>query len=375
MVKILSVFGTRPEAIKMAPVIRKLRGHLDKIDCRVCATAQHRQMLDQVLDLFEIKPDYDLDIMQTDQSLGYITANVLMRFEEVIKEERPDYVLVQGDTTTAMAASLAAFYQRVKVGHVEAGLRTWNKSNPYPEEMNRKIIDSISDLHFAPTESAKRNLLYEGIPERGIEVTGNTGIDALLEVVSRESRFAGSPLKDIPFGEKRIILVTAHRRENLGEPLWNICRAVKEIAKQYDDVHIVYPVHLNPNVQEIVYSTLNGKLPNVSLIKPLDYQSFVHLMNRSYLVLTDSGGLQEEAPSLGKPVLVLRETTERPEGVKAGTAKLVGTNSGEIVEAAMRLLDDEGEYNLMAKAINPYGDGKASHRIVACLLDEENRQQ
>jgi UDP-N-acetylglucosamine 2-epimerase len=368
----------------MAPVIKELRKHSDKINYRVCVTAQHRQMLDQVLDLFEIKPDYDLDIMRANQSLGYVTAIVLTRLEEIIEgTEKLDYVLVQGDTTTAMAASLAAFYQRVKVGHVEAGLRTWDKSNPYPEEVNRKITDAVSDLHFAPTEQAKRNLLREGIAEEGIVVTGNTVIDALLDVVNKKFNFAGRPLENIPFdegqppapflkGEVRIILVTAHRRENLGEPLRNICQALREIAERYDDVHIVYPVHLNPNVQRIVYSTLDG-VANVSLIEPLDYQAFVHLMNRSFLVLTDSGGLQEEAPSLGKPVLVLRETTERPEAVEAGTAQLVGTSCERIVGATVKLLEDEWEYNRMAKAVNPYGDGKASQRIVACLLEKENK--
>ena len=367
MLTILSVFGTRPEGIKMAPVIKELRMYPGEIDCRVCVTAQHRHMLDQVLHLFEIKPDYDLDIMQPNQSLGYVTANVLTRLEGIIEEEKPDYLLVQGDTTTVMAASLAAFYQKGKIGHIEAGLRTWDKSNPYPEEVNRKIVDGISDLHFAPTEQAKQNLLREGIAERDITVTGNTVIDARFETLSKRFSFAGSPLENIPFDEKRIILVTAHRRENLGRPLRDICQALREIAERYDDVHIVYPVHLNPNVQRIAHSTLDG-VTNISLIKPLDYQSFVHLMNRSYLVLTDSGGLQEEAPSLGKPVLVLRETTERPEAVQEGTAKVVGTSRERIVETVLRLLEDEREYSYMAKATNPYGDGKASQRIVACLL-------
>jgi UDP-N-acetylglucosamine 2-epimerase (non-hydrolysing) len=370
VIKVLCVFGTRPEAIKMAPVIKELRKYADKVISKVCVTAQHRQMLDQVLNLFEIKPDYDLNIMQDDQSLSYVTARVLTELERVIQKERPDWVLVQGDTTTTMAASLAAFYQRVKVGHVEAGLRTWDKFRPYPEEINRQIADAVCDLHFAPTERAKENLLREGVSEETILVTGNTVIDALLDVVSREFNFAGSPLESIPFDSRRVILVTAHRRENFGKPLENICEALLEIAERYNgDVHIVYPVHLNPHVQGPVYSMLGG-VENISLIEPLDYQPFVHLMNKCHFVLTDSGGLQEEAPSLGKPVLVLREVTERPEAVEAGTVKLVGTRRERIVEGAVRLLEDNKEYERMARAVNPYGDGRASEKIVGALVGE-----
>jgi len=367
LVKILSVFGTRPEAIKMAPVIKEMRNYPDQINCRVCVTAQHRQILDQVLELFEIRPDHDLDVMKDNQSLEYLTATILTHLGEIIEEEKPDYVLVQGDTTTVMSASLSAFYKQVKVGHIEAGLRTYNKWDPYPEEINRKIVDSISDLHFAPTEWAKQNLLREGISEQSIFVTGNTVIDALLDIMDRDFCLSGTPLESIPFNEKRVILVTSHRRENLGEPLRNICQALREIAEQYDNIHIVYPVHLNPNVRKTVYPIL-GDIHNVSLIEPLDYQSFVYLMNNSHIVLTDSGGLQEEAPSLGKPVLVLREITERPEAIDAGTARLAGTGCEKIVKQTQKLLDDIEEYNKMAKAANPYGDGKASQRIVNCFL-------
>lgn len=369
MLKFMTIFGTRPEAIKMAPLIKELQSYADTISCNVCVTAQHRQMLDQVLEIFRIEPDYDLDIMKDNQSLAYVTNTILIQLEEIIEKEKPDYILVQGDTTTVMASSLAAFYKRVKVGHIEAGLRTWDKWNPYPEEINRKIVDSISDLHFAPTEWAKNNLLREGIAEKSITVTGNTVIDALLEVVSREFSLKGSPLENVPFDEKKIILVTSHRRENFGEPLRNICYALLEIAGLYDNIHIVYPVHMNPSVRKIVYSILDG-ITNISLLEPLDYQSFVYLMNRSYIILTDSGGLQEEAPSLGKPVLVLRDVTERPEAILAGTARLVGTNKNQIVEQTLKLLNCKEEYNCMANTVNPYGDGKASKRIVARLLEE-----
>jgi len=370
MKKILFILGTRPEAIKMAPVIKELRKHSDCVTSRICVTAQHRGMLDQVLRLFDIEPDYDLNIMQDDQSLSYVTTRVLTELETIIKKVQPDWVLVQGDTTTAMAASLAAFYQRVRIGHVEAGLRTWNKFRPYPEEINRKIADVLSDLHFAPTEQAKKNLLREGIPETSIVVTGNTIVDVLLDVVDRPFSFHGTPLAEIPWNSRRIILLTAHRRENFGQPLTEICTAVRDIAQQYaSDVYIVYPVHLNPHVQEPARSLLCG-LPNVLITEPLDYLSFVHLMKRSYLILTDSGGLQEEAPSLGKPVLVLREVTERPEAINAGTAEIVGTQPEKIVDRTTKLLEDDREYERMSKAKNPYGDGKASKRIVARLLKE-----
>lgn len=367
MTKVLCVFGTRPEAIKMAPVIKELRKH-PAADCRVCVTAQHRQMLDQVLRLFDIVPDYDLDIMQDDQRLSYVTSRVLTEAEQVIQAERPTWVLVQGDTTTAMAASLAAFYQRVRVGHVEAGLRTGDKWQPFPEEINRKLIDTVADSHFAPTEGSKLNLLREGIPEESILVTGNTVIDALLDVAAQPFDPVGILLERLSLDGKRAILVTAHRRENFGRPLENICLALREIAKQYDgDVHIVYPVHPNPSVQRPVYRLL-GDVPNISLMPPLDYQSFVWLMKHSHLVLTDSGGLQEEAPGLGKPVLVLREVTERPEAVEAGTVKVIGTARERVVAETTRLLENAAEYECMAQAINPYGDGHAAERIVSALL-------
>jgi len=368
MLTVLTVVGTRPEAIKMAPVIKELRNHKDYVTCYVCATGQHRRMLDQVLRLFELKPDYDLNIMQNGQSLSYITARVLEGLEAVIQEVKPDWMLIQGDTTTTMSASLAALYQRVRIGHIEAGLRTWDKFRPYPEEINRKIADVLSDLHFAPTQQAKKNLLREGIPEASIVVAGNTVIDALLDVASRPFEFQGSPLQDIPSENRRVILLTAHRRENFGRPLVEICAAVRYLAQRYaSDVYVVYPVHLNPHVQEPVRALLHG-LPNVLLTEPLDYLSLVHLMKRSFLILTDSGGLQEEGPSLGKPVLVMREVTERPEAVEAGTVRVVGTQREKIIEAAVRLLENENEYQRMARAVNPYGDGKASQRIVQRIL-------
>ena len=371
MVKILSVFGTRPEVIKIAPAIKELCKHPDKFICCTCITAQHRQMVDQLLKLFEIKPNYDLNIMEENQSLEYVTVTVLTQIGEIIRKERPDYLLVQGDTTTSMAASLAAFYQKVKIIHLEAGLRTWNKLHPYPEEINRIIIDSMSDLCFAHTEQAKQNLLREGVALDKIEVTGNTVIDSLLGIAATDIDTRNSPLENIPFN-KKIILVTAHRRENFGQPLINICNAIKEIALRYSSsVQIVYPVHPNPNVQKPVCSILKGII-NVSLIEPLDYKYFVHLMRHSYLILTDSGGLQEEAPSLGKPVLVLRQVTERPEAVETGTAEIVGTQSRAIVEATVKLLENKEKYERMVQATNPYGDGKASKRIVERLLKEIN---
>ncbi len=373
MVKILTVFGTRPEVIKIAPVIKELCKHPDKFICCTCITAQHRQMVDQLLKLFKIKPNYDLNIMKVNQSLEYVTVSVLTRIGEIITKERPDYLLVQGDTTTSMAASLAAFYQKVKIIHLEAGLRTWNKLQPYPEEINRTIIDSMSDLCFAHTEQTKQNLLQEGVEPDKIEVTGNTVIDSLLGIAATDINVKGTPLENIPFNEKKIILVTAHRRENFGQQFINICNAIKEIALQYSSsVHIVYPVHLNPNVRGPVYSILKG-IKNVSLTDTLEYKHFVHLMRHSYLVLTDSGGLQEEAPSLGKPVLVLRQVTERPEAVETGAAEVVGTQSQTIVDATVRLLEDKEKYERMSQATNPYGSGKASERIVVRLLKEINK--
>jgi UDP-N-acetylglucosamine 2-epimerase (non-hydrolysing) len=326
-------------------------------------------MLDQVLRLFEIQPDYDLDIMLDDQTLTDTTVSVLTKVGDVLEREKPDWVLVQGDTTTAMAAALAAFYRRIPVGHVEAGLRTWDKLRPYPEEINRKVADAVSDLHFAPTETAKANLVREGISEEGIVVTGNTVIDALLDVAAREYDVRRGPLQEVPFGDGRIILVTAHRRENFGEPLQNICRALKEIAAAHSDVRIIYPVHPNGNVCRPVEHLLSG-LDRVTLLPPLEYLPFVQLMRRSHLILTDSGGLQEEAPSLGVPVLVLRDVTERPEAVEAGAARVVGTNSDRIGIEVRRLLDDGIAHQRMAQALNPYGDGRATERIVRTLLGQ-----
>lgn len=357
----------------MAPVVKQLRRHPDRITTRVWVTAQHREMLDQVLQLFNIEPDLDLDLMRNGQTPSQVAGLVLQRLEPHLMQERPDWVVVQGDTTTAMATAIAAHHLQIGVAHVEAGLRTHDKRNPFPEEMNRIVVDAISDLHLAPTDKARLNLLREGIPEASIRVTGNTVIDALLDVAGRPwVPPAGSPLASLAStGESnpRLILVTAHRRESFGQPMRDICVAMREIAeKRGDQVRILFPVHLNPNVQEPVYQIL-GKLGNVTLLPPLDYQSMVYLMKRSYLVLTDSGGLQEEAPSLGKPVLVLRETTERPEAVEAGTARVVGTNPDQIVSATMKLLDDNIAYSQMAHAVNPFGDGHAAERIVAALME------
>ena len=363
--KVLSVFGTRPEAIKMAPVIKELRRNNQQFKSLVCVTAQHREMLDQVLGLFDIVPDFDLNVMRENQTLAEVTASVLVRLDDILVKNTPDLVLTQGDTTTAMVASLGAFYRGIKVGHVEAGLRTWNKLHPFPEEINRKVADAVCDIHFAPTEAAKVNLLHEGIQESTICVTGNTVIDALLDIAERPYEWSGSLAK--VRRDRRIILVTAHRRESFGPPFRRICQALADIAAR-GDVEIVYPVHLNPNVKTVVHEEL-GDQPNIRLIEPLDYLPLVNLMKASYLVLTDSGGLQEEAPGLGKPVLVMRETTERPEGIAAGTVKLVGTSREKIVIETNRLLDDAHEYERMARAVNPYGDGRAASRIVTRLLE------
>ncbi|MGH9844434.1 MAG: non-hydrolyzing UDP-N-acetylglucosamine 2-epimerase [Blastocatellia bacterium] len=366
--KVLTVFGTRPEAIKMAPVIKALERHPDQIESIVCVTAQHRRMLDQALALFDITPDHDLDVMIPDQSLAKLTTKAMAGVDAVLREEQPDWVFVQGDTTTAMAGALAAFYRQIRVGHVEAGLRTGNRFHPFPEEINRRIADAVSDLHFAPTEAARANLLREGVDDAHIVVTGNTVIDALIVTAARQYDWETGELASIP-RDKRLILVTAHRRENFGRPLDRICEALEEIAASYPDLHIVYPVHLNPNVYHPVRKRL-GQIGNITLLDPIDYLPLVQLMKASHLVLTDSGGLQEEAPGLGKPVLVMREVTERPEGVEAGTVKLVGTDSTTIVRETRRLLDDPVEYQRMSRAINPYGDGKASERIVAKLMLE-----
>lgn len=373
MLKVLSVFGTRPEAIKMAPVIKEIEQQSKIFKSLVCVTAQHRQMLDQVLGLFEIKPDYDLDIMRPGQDLFDITCNVLQGVKEVLERERPDIVLVHGDTTTTMATSIAAYYSRIRVGHVEAGLRTHDKFSPFPEEMNRRITGAIGDLHFAPTEASRQNLLREGVADGAITITGNTVIDALVSV---SSRIQSDPALAVRFAsdfsfldpQKKLILVTGHRRENFGAGFEDICAALAEIAGGNPDVEILYPVHLNPNVQEPVRRILGrGDLGNVYLIEPVDYLPFVYLMNRSHLIITDSGGVQEEAPSLGKPVLVMRDTTERPEAVQAGTVRLVGTDCNTIVREARLLLHDSAAYERMSMAHNPYGDGKAALRICAAL--------
>ncbi|WP_217390087.1 non-hydrolyzing UDP-N-acetylglucosamine 2-epimerase [Deefgea piscis] len=365
MMKVLVVFGTRPEAIKMAPVVAALQADA-RFNAKVCVTAQHRQMLDQVLALFAIKPDFDLDLMQQGQDLTDITSRVLLGMRGVLTEWQPDIVLVHGDTSTTMAASLAAFYQRIPVGHVEAGLRTGNIYSPWPEEMNRKIAGAISALHFSPTETSQNNLLREAVPAANVYVTGNTVIDALLDVAARIKNdvvLNTELAAQFPFldANKRLILVTGHRRENFGQGFENICAALAELA-QRPDVEILYPMHLNPNVQEPVRRILSG-LSNVHLIEPQDYLPFVYLMTRAYLILTDSGGVQEEAPSLGKPVLVMRDTTERPEAVEAGTVKLVGTNQALIVKEATELLDNPTAYEQMSRAHNPYGDGLAAKRI------------
>lgn len=383
--RILTTFGTRPEAVKLAPVIKLLAG-VSGVESRVCVTAQHRQMLDQVLDLFRVKPDYDLNLMRENQSLAELSAAIFTHLDPVLADFQPDWVLAQGDTTTVAMTSLLCYFRRIKFGHVEAGLRTYDKWQPFPEEVNRRIAGVVADLHFAPTEWSKGNLLREGVDERIIRVTGNTVIDALqfaakqeepgevrelLEKLgisngkrgaNNEERGNSSPVA------RRLILVTAHRRENFGAPLENICRALIELARR-GDVEIVYPVHLNPNVQVPVNRLLKG-VKHITLLPPLDYLPLVHLMKRAYLILTDSGGIQEEAPAFGIPTLVLREVTERPEGVEAGTLKLTGTETSKITAEAKRLLEDESVYNGMARAANPYGDGHAAEKIINALLEK-----
>jgi len=366
--KVMPVFGTRPDAVKMAPLVRELEKY-PQIEPVVCVTAQHRQMLDQVLDIFSIKPDYDLNVMLERQSLEQITARTLDGLSSVLEKEKPDIVLVHGDTSTCFVASLAAFYKKIPVGHVEAGLRTFDKYSPFPEEMNRKLTAALADLHFAPTSSNRKNLLNEGIRPDKIYVTGNTVIDALQTTVRKDYTFQSKEVNDISMAGKRVIAVTAHRRENLGHPLEQICLALNDIADKYDDVCIIYAVHLNPAVRETAFRVL-GANPRVHLVDPLDVQDMHNLMARSYIVMTDSGGLQEEAPALGKPVLVLRKETERPEAVEAGTVRLAGVDRNDIFAMASQLLDDANEYEKMAKAVNPYGDGKASERIVKAILYE-----
>jgi len=370
--KVLSVFGTRPEAIKMAPVVRQLAA-TPGIDSKVCVTAQHRQMLDQVLDLFEIRPDHDLDIMKPGQSLSGLTSGILLRLEPVLTGFRPDLVLVHGDTTTTFATTLAAFYQQVPVGHVEAGLRTGNLYAPWPEEANRKLTGALAALHFAPTAVARDNLLAEGVPPGRIHVTGNTVVDALLHARDRllaDPATLGAMDRQFPFLRPgaALVLVTGHRRENFGDGFDRICTAIRTLAQAFPDADFVYPVHLNPNVQGPVHRLLAG-LANVHLIAPLDYLPFVYLMDRSRVILTDSGGIQEEAPSLGKPVLVMRDTTERPEAVAAGTVRLVGTDTGRIVQGVRTLLTDAAEYARMSVSHNPYGDGRAAGRIVRAVVE------
>jgi len=385
--KVLVVFGTRPEAIKMAPVIGELKKYPDKIECKVCVTAQHREMLDQVLRMFNIEPDYDLKIMENNQTPTQVAFSVLARLEPILKDEKPDWVLVQGDTTTVAAASLAAFYARAKVGHVEAGLRTYDKWQPFPEEINRKIAGVIADLHFAPTERSCQNLLKEGVPRENIVITGNPVIDALywaasmplnaetlrlfeLIGINSSDSCRKNDLQKSSNNSLRLILVTAHRRENFGQPLENICLALRDIAKKYSGrIKIFYPVHLNPNVWNPVHKLL-GDVPEIILTPPIEYLPLVHIMKHSFLVLTDSGGIQEEAPAFGKPVLVLREVTERPEAVEAGTVKVIGTDRERVYQSIEELLENKFRYEKMSKAINPYGDGKAAKRIIRALLND-----
>lgn len=359
--KIITIFGTRPEAIKMAPLVKELEKR-EGFESKVCVTAQHREMLDQVLELFDITPDFDLNIMKSKQTLTGITNKVLEGLEEIFKEEKPDMILVHGDTTTTFSGALAAFYQQIKVGHVEAGLRTFDKYFPFPEEMNRKLTGSLADLHFAPTKGSKSNLLREGIKESEVFITGNTVIDAMLHTVKEDYKFENELLNKIDFENKKIIMITAHRRENWGKGIENICDALNRIVEENKDVELVYLVHLNPIVKDVVTNKLGNK-DRIHLLSPLDTNETHNLMNKCFMVMTDSGGLQEEAPHLGKPVLVLRDVTERPEAVEYGTVKLVGTDIDKVVNEANLLINDKDEYLKMSKAANPYGDGYASKRI------------
>jgi UDP-N-acetylglucosamine 2-epimerase (non-hydrolysing) len=372
MLTVLSIFGTRPEAIKMAPVIKELQKYPDRIRSVTCSVGQHREMLDQVLDLFQIAPDYELNLMQPDQSLSQLTASLFTAIEPVVRDVKPDWILAQGDTTTVFVAAMVAFYNRIAFGHVEAGLRTGDRQRPFPEEVNRRFADILSDVYFAPTQTAREVLLQEGCDARDVYVTGNTVIDALNDVASREYDWETGPLAQLP-PDRRLVLITAHRRESFGDPFRELCLAIRELALRFSgDVHFVYPVHLNPNVRQPVGDLLTG-LPNVSLIDPLDYLSLVHLMKRATLILTDSGGIQEEAPGLRVPVLVMRDTTERPEGVSAGVVRLVGTHRTRIVAEAARLLTDPAAHAAMAAGSNPYGDGKAAGRIVSVLLERSSQ--
>lgn len=366
-IKVMTVFGTRPEAIKMAPVVLELTRYPEYITPIVAVTAQHREMLDQVLNLFSITPDHDLDIMCQGQTLFDITCRGMQGLNAVFEQEKPDLVLVHGDTTTTFAGSLAAYYHQIAIGHVEAGLRTGNKYSPFPEEMNRRLTGVLTDYHFAPTAGSRDNLLGEGVNTENIFVTGNTVIDALMKTVDENYTFTDPLLAGIDYQNRRVILVTTHRRENLGEPMRHVYQALKQIVTEFDDVEVVFPVHKNPLVREVVSQELGG-MPRVHLIDPLDYEPFANLIARSYLVLTDSGGIQEEAPSLAKPVLVLRDTTERPEAVAAGTVKLIGTERERVYQETRQLLADRSEYERMSNAVNPYGDGKAAQRIVQSIL-------
>ena len=370
--RVMAIFGTRPEAVKMAPVIKALQELPEVIETRICVTAQHREMLDQVLNAFAIKPDVDLDLMQPDQSLAELTARIFTELDPVLKDLRPDWLLVQGDTTTVMAAAVLGYYNQIKVGHVEAGLRTHDKWQPFPEEINRRLAGVVADLHFAPTENNRQNLLREGIPDELIRVTGNTAIDALHLISQQPTPPQTRDLlaqAGVAPGDRRLVLVTAHRRENFGQPIAGICTALARLADRYhDEITLIYPVHLNPHIQGPVYDRLSG-IENIILLPPLDYLPLVHLMKRATLILTDSGGIQEEAPSFGIPTLVLRERTERQEGVTAGTLRLVGTDPEAVFSAAQELLDVPEAYAAMAGAVNPYGDGHAAERIVAALLE------
>jgi len=369
---VMVIFGTRPEAVKMAPVIKALKNQSDKVETTVCITAQHREMLDQVLQVFEIKPDIDLDLMRPDQRLSNITARILTDLDSILTEYHPDWLLIQGDTTTVMAAALLGYYHRIQVGHIEAGLRTDDKWEPFPEEINRRLASVLADLHFAPTQTNLLNLLKEGTPEKNIILTGNPVIDALHTIVQKPMPPSIERLLkrvEITSGRRRLVVVTAHRRENFGKPIQDICSALKQLAKAYQDaITLVYPVHLNPNIQKPVYERLS-EIENIHLLPPLDYLPMIHLMKHATLILTDSGGIQEEAPTLGIPTLVLRQRTERQEGVEAGTLKLVGTNPERIFNEACRLLEDPKAHAAMAGAVNPYGDGHAAERIVAALLE------
>ena len=364
MIKVMTIFGTRPEAIKMAPLVKELEKRKE-IECIVCVTAQHREMLDQVLNIFDIKPKYDLNIMKTGQTLTEITSRVLTGLDEIIKKENPNIILIHGDTTTTFAGALAAFYNHVDIGHVEAGLRTYDKYSPFPEEMNRQMVDRMTDMFFAPTEVSKNNLLKEDIKEDKIYITGNTAIDAMKYTIKDD--YNNELFNWI--GEDKLVLLTAHRRENLGEPMYNIFRAIKKIVEENKDVKVIYPIHMNPKIRAIADEVI-GKEERIKIIEPLEVVDFHNFINKSYMILTDSGGVQEEAPSLGKPVLVLRNTTERPEGIEAGTLKLVGTDEEIIIKEATKLLKEKEEYNKMSKASNPYGDGTASIKITDAIIEK-----